>query len=455
MHTQTFPHTLRRSSRVPAVVPILVTSLNGTHFSEVCETMVVNAHGCSIRSRVKLETGVPLHFHSRDGRETTARVVSCQPIGSDAHTWMLGATLDRPENFWGLRNCPQDWVHTNTGDEASDLVLEDPEVQLYAGGNYNVLAESVSALRAEIAAMKEKLARAEAQRSRFDVSLSSIPPELEQQLEVRLRQELSPRVMDEARQQSASLLAQAQANIEQTTGKAYEDFVHRAGEELQVVEQRAQEISAHIYERLRERLGVGMAEFQQRLEDGGGRLNKLSEELLEFLQRSLNQEYDARRAEMEKLHAAVAAESSRLREQVEYLDGRISKLDESVRNLETGLDQRLNQMAADTIKNTRSEIERATETLLTELTARGSQALGNQLDEACGNMRIHQKGIVASVSESLNFQSSNALQEFERSMEELAQFSVERWRIKLMNGLNAVVAHLGEEFQLESKPESN
>src|SRR2546426_1088746 len=110
MHNTNSP-TLRRSSRVPVTLPILVTSLEpGAKFSEVCETLVVNAHGCSLRSSMKLESGVPLHFHHQDGHETTAQVVSCQPIGSDRHSWMLGASFDRPANFWGLKNVPKDWA---------------------------------------------------------------------------------------------------------------------------------------------------------------------------------------------------------------------------------------------------------------------------------------------------------------------------------------------------------
>ncbi len=49
-------HPERRSSRVPVKVPIRVTSMEPrAQFSEVCETLVVSAHGCALRSR--LETG--------------------------------------------------------------------------------------------------------------------------------------------------------------------------------------------------------------------------------------------------------------------------------------------------------------------------------------------------------------------------------------------------------------
>src|SRR6201993_5576112 len=102
MQNANSPAALRRSSRVPINVPILVTSLEpGTRFSEVCETLVVNAHGCAMRSPVKLDAGVLLHFHSKEGRETTAKVIYCEPFESD-RGWRLGARLHPPPNFWGL-----------------------------------------------------------------------------------------------------------------------------------------------------------------------------------------------------------------------------------------------------------------------------------------------------------------------------------------------------------------
>src|SRR5438067_571676 len=110
MHSATLPDSLRRSSRVPVNVPILVTSLEpDSDFSQLCETMVVNAHGCALRSPVRLKTGASLQFHTNDGRQTTARVVDCQPIGPNQLGWRLGAKLDQPENFWGLQACPEDW----------------------------------------------------------------------------------------------------------------------------------------------------------------------------------------------------------------------------------------------------------------------------------------------------------------------------------------------------------
>jgi len=102
MQSENLPTALRRSSRVPAELPIKVTTLAGAPFSGVCKTLVVNAHGCALQSPVKFDAGIPLRFHSNDGRETTAHVVTCHPIGPDNRAWILGARLDRPENFWRL-----------------------------------------------------------------------------------------------------------------------------------------------------------------------------------------------------------------------------------------------------------------------------------------------------------------------------------------------------------------
>src|SRR5580700_2176855 len=103
-------HTARRSSRVPVKVPIRVTSMEpNAKFSEVCETLVVSAHGCAMRFPLKLEAGSMLRLLSRGGRQATANVVFCQPMGSDGQGFRLAAQLDRPENFWGLKSYPDDW----------------------------------------------------------------------------------------------------------------------------------------------------------------------------------------------------------------------------------------------------------------------------------------------------------------------------------------------------------
>lgn len=464
MHNGAAPTTLRRSSRVPTAVQILVTSLEGTHFSEVCETLVVNAHGCAILTRVKLNTGVPLNLHSKDGRETTAHVVSCQPVDSDQRSWRLGAKLDRPDNFWGLRDCPKDWIvpaaakppqvlkPANTsashqlssqGNQPSEAVLDRFARQLEAQVK-RTIAESLRPLQAEVMALKERLAQREANPSRFEVSLSNIPTELEQQIESRLRKDLEPKVLDEARQQSVQLLESAKATLDQRTTQSYDSFMRRVAEELTVVEKRAQDISAHISENTREYLQRGLEDYRQRLLQGGDSLKRLSEELLEFLQHNLNAEHEARRGDLEQLRSSVASESSRLQEQVEYLDTRIAKLDESTRCMESGLEHRLGRMSSEIVKDTRSQFQNLANEILEELTARSIKALSDQLDEATENMKVVQHGIVASASESLKGQAANALQAFENSTEHLARLSLERWRLKLEGGLNALAKSLTE-----------
>ena len=471
MHIGDAPTNLRRSSRVPTAVQILVTSMEGTHFSEVCETLVVNAHGCAMLTRVKLDAGIPLHFHSKDGRETTAQVVSCQPIDTDSRNWRLAAKLDRPENFWGLRDCPKDWAlpavvapprRPQIIKSASALApqpaphrvpqileavpdrAEPSEAQLH-----NMIADSVRPLQAEIWSLKETLAHRDGNRSRFEISLSSIPPEVEQQIEARLRRDLGPRVLQEARQQSELVLASAKAAIDQRTAESHETFLRGVAQELKVVEKRAEEISAHISKSARENLSRGMEDFQQKLLEGGNSLKRLSEQLLEFLQQNLNAEHEARRGDLEKLRVAVTSESARLQEQVENLDTRIAKLGESARSLESGLDQRLSRMSSDAVRDTRSQFESAANQILDEFMARNVKGLGDQLDQAAGKMKTLQSGIVASVSESLRVQMANALQAFEGSMEELARVCVERCRVKLEGGLNVLAKGLHEQFRLE------
>jgi hypothetical protein len=418
---------------------------------------------------MKLDAGVLVHFHSKEGREATAKVVYCQPLESDRLGWRLGAKLDRPENFWGLKSCPKDWERlpapaAPTSDKVplkllgknGDAIpaslkstLDVIQKQISDENLRSMMAELLQPLRAELTDVREKLAHGEARRSRFEVSLSQIPPELEEQLEQRLRKHLAPRIQDEARAQSAQLLEAARAVIEQKTTDTHNQFVQQVAQELQSVEQKTQGLTADVAANLRDHLNRRQGEFQQQVVDAGNRLKRLSDELLQVLQHNLGEEHNERRRELEQVQSVVVSEASRVQEQVTVLDGRITKLDEAARELESGLDKRLGLMASNTVSSTRKQLESAVDTILADMSTRSSQELGNQLEEACGRLKIVQKGIEASVSESLKLQVAETLKTFEHSMDELAQQAIGRLRNTLANGLNSVVASLGQQFQAQ------
>src|SRR5215472_17009635 len=469
MQNETLSAEFRRSSRVAAELPIRVTSLAGTYFSEMCKTLVVNAHGCALLTPVKFDAGIPLRFHSKDGRETTARVVSCQAIGPDHRSWRLGAQLDRPENFWRLSDCPEDWAltssftakptqiapsmitlppnHTGQSIEAKlDLVAQRLEAPLK-----RMIAESLKPLEAQVTVLKETMARREANPSRFEVSLSSIPPELEQQLEERLRKDLGPQILQESRQQYANLLETAKSTIDQRTTDGYEAFAHRAEEELKTVEKRAQELSAHLSANTEEHLCSGLKDFQQRLLEGGNSLKRLSQELLEFLENNLNDDYNARRQDLERLHASVAEEYARLRKDIEHLGNRVARLDESAHSLESGLDKRLSNIASNTMKDSRSQLESLAADVLEQFIAGSAKIVEDRLAEVTGKIATTEDDRLGSFSGSLKLETANVLEGFEKSINELAKLSVERWRLKLAGSFNALAKNLGEQFQLDTE----
>ncbi|HET9408403.1 MAG TPA: hypothetical protein VFO39_14270 [Candidatus Sulfotelmatobacter sp.] len=453
-------------------LPILVTSLEGKHFSEVCETLVVSAHGCSMLSPTKLESGIPLRFHSKEGRETTARVVYCHPAGPDHRSWRLGARLDQPENFWGLSECPPDWLispapkakvlqvppkppttsHPKASDQSNQIPgwpIEIVTQRLEAPMN-RLIAEAVRPLHAEIAALKEILKQKQANPSRFEVSLSAIPPELEQQLESRLQKDLAPKVLEEARLQYTNLLDAAKTTIDRKTSEGYEQFLRRVAEELKAVEKRAQDISAHLSETTEQGLHRGLEDFRKKLLEGGNSLKRLSEELLEFLRQSVDHEYASRRGDLDLLRAVIDDESLRLREHVESLDSRIAKLDESARFLESGLDQRLSVMSSNTVKETRGQLEAVSNEMLSDWTTRSNQLLAGQLKQASEEIKSVQNQAIASGTESLKAQAANTLETFQQSLRELATASSERWRAKLDSALKALVKSVGQQFEIDA-----
>jgi cation transport regulator ChaB len=132
----------RRSTRVRARIPVLITSLDPSiPFSSVCETLIVNAHGCAVQVPRPLEIGTPMRLRVSppqqtkaglavdpgvgEGREVTGRIMVCQPIGGNQALWLAAIELDKPGNIWGLTPFPEDWARFDA-DAAESEASEPP-----------------------------------------------------------------------------------------------------------------------------------------------------------------------------------------------------------------------------------------------------------------------------------------------------------------------------------------
>ncbi|HYK50352.1 MAG TPA: hypothetical protein VEU94_11560 [Terriglobales bacterium] len=121
-------HAIRRSTRLPLEVPILVTSLDPSfEFSEECVTTLVNAHGCGLVVQRSMPRDLPVRLEIvRAKRHTTARVADVVPLGGDPETWLLGMQLDSPGNFWGIDYAPSDWKIEETSATSIDSDVPRP-----------------------------------------------------------------------------------------------------------------------------------------------------------------------------------------------------------------------------------------------------------------------------------------------------------------------------------------
>jgi len=471
-------HAVRRSSRVPVKVAIRVTSMEpNAQISEICETLVVSAHGCALRFPLKLDTGSALRLHSRGGRQATAYVVFCQPMGSDGQGFRLGAQLDRPENFWGLESYPDDWrvlempvptaqqppqklsaksvvVHQQqTPSRASQDVFDKLEEQLSEDRLRGILATLVRPLQAEVTELREKLA-VNAKRNRFEVSLGYIPPELEEKLWERLRQDLGTRVLQQTREQSAEMLGSAKTAIEQKISAALTEFRHRLAGELHAVEQRAQVLSKELTTTAQQHVRAGIEKLQRQALETGAHLNAQGEKLLCSLQGQLVDSHEVHRREIEQTRADAAAKASQLQSEVSDLGRRMTTLNESVRRLESDLDAHLERVAAEIVSGAESQIESAVALALKNLQARGSNEVETRLGEMCGHLRTIQNRIEDSFSASVTAQGEEAVQSIAQHFEELARQSTEKWRLALARDLSSVANTLGQQLRQELEPEA-
>lgn len=372
MHRSNVPQKPRRSSRVPIAIPVLVTSLDpDACFSQMCETMVVSAHGCAIQSPMKLQAGSPMNFQIGEGRRTVAHVVDCRPIGQKG--WMVAAKLERPENFWGLKPCPEDWMQlAEVGGANGERPPKMPMLR-------SLVAEMVEPLQAEVAELRDKLAGAHPGRSSFEVSLSHIPPEVEEKLWIRLRQDLGAQVLQQTREQSEHVLEAAKVAIEQKIAEGENEFRQRSVEQLQGLEQRAKGVLESIPAGVRQQVRAGLEEIDEHMAAAAARIGEQGNELVRVLQQRLSEEHEAHRRSVQQVQAGVTLESSRLQTQVTDLGGRVAKLDEAARGLESDLESRLAKIAAETVSGAGVQLQNAMDGVLTAQLMRLNEEITGKL----------------------------------------------------------------------------
>ncbi len=122
-------HAIRRSTRLPLEVPVLLTSLNAAvTYSEQCNTTLVNAHGCGLIVPRVLAQGIQVRLEIVSAkRHTTARVAEVVPLGGDPETWLVGLELEVPGNFWGIEYAPADWKIEESPSPAAEQPPSDQE----------------------------------------------------------------------------------------------------------------------------------------------------------------------------------------------------------------------------------------------------------------------------------------------------------------------------------------
>jgi hypothetical protein len=439
-------------------------------FSEICETLMVSAHGCALRFPLKLNNGSALRLHNRRGRQTTAYVVFCHPMGPDGPGFRLGARLDRPDNFWGLESCPEDWgvvempatdqpprklsvgstvlYKPRTSSQTSQALFDKLEEFLSEDRLQGILAKLIRPLEMEVTELRQKLG-ANAKRSRFEVSLGSIPPELEEKLWERLRREVGALALQQTREQSAEIFGSAEMIIEQKISTALGEFRHRLTGELHAVEQRAQGLSKELTGTAQQHVRAGVEKLQRQASEAGAHLNAESEKFLRSLQAQLAESHDGHRREIEQIHVSAAGKASQLQSEISDLGRKIAALNESVRRIEAELDAHLENLASDIVAGAETKIESAATQALKDLQARGSNEIETRLSEMCSHVRSIQNRIEDSFSASLKTQSDEAVQSIAQQFEELEPQSLEKWRLALAKDLNSVANTLGQHLRQE------
>jgi gas vesicle protein len=365
----------------------------------------------------------------------------------------VAASLDQPQNFWGLKKLPEDWLPWL---ETSN-VEEWPTAKRGGGDDHlqATIAQLLQPLQAEIVELKQKLASGPPKRSNFEISLTQIPPEVEEKLWVRLREDLGAQVLKQTREQSEEVLAGTKEAIGKKLREAHNEFHADLTRELQSVESKAQILAEEINDTVQQHTNLRLEKFQQQVFEAGVHLETRSEEFLRALQQRLAEDHDLYRREVQKVQAEHAADSARLQMRIGDLESRVARMDEAARRLESEMEAHLEKVAGNIISSARSQLESAVEVVVKELGKRNAKELDGQLHQACDRLRETHKQMETSVKDLLKTEVSGRLLSFGQTMEELAQDSVGRWRMALSRDLSSLANTLGQQFRVEDTVRAN
>lgn len=162
----------RRSLRIPLSVPMVVSDLRQHGFSECCETVAANGHGCQLRSSRPLETGTQVRLDAiYTSRATHATVIHSEPAGREQGiiVWNSGLALDKPGNFWNIPSPPEDWLPLN-GSGKKDVAFppsypgeQPPATRRRTASSDPEQSQTLSAIEARITGLEARVEKATAE----------------------------------------------------------------------------------------------------------------------------------------------------------------------------------------------------------------------------------------------------------------------------------------------------
>lgn len=110
--TQDVPATPRRSTRIEFVTPVFLSGRDaaGQPFRELTQTVLVNLHGCRLRTSYRVLVGMLVTLECpKAGTTGNAVCVKVWDPAEGVTGHEIAVQLIKPQNIWGVSNPPADW----------------------------------------------------------------------------------------------------------------------------------------------------------------------------------------------------------------------------------------------------------------------------------------------------------------------------------------------------------
>ncbi len=339
-----------------------------------------------------LAVSTPVTLRLENGKEAGGQVAFCKGSPSNDKLWGIGIVLDQPGNFWGLDPCPKDWAVAeenaasspsgSTGEASgakaeSAVAVTTAEVERMRAELREQMRQELTAVLAEAQAKFNEEVQTQRKNTALAEGLLQDAVKVRESLTLH-EQELTQKLADGTKNAIERIEASMNA-LKLETQYDSEQQQAQVRKEAEEAESRLQKNFTAQMEKAQSQLAEAVDEKKKDVAEAASSIGQVSDKIYADVQKRLENDLESQKEMVASIRNTISGEVARLQGEVGGVDERIVKMRELSAQVEKDFGTRLDQSAADAMKQAQASLDHVLGGLRTEQTAQARKEMEDLL----------------------------------------------------------------------------